>query len=438
MRAAPLVLAAAVAVAALAALRDEDPDLGLARGSLASAPPPGESLPPPPAFVAPQLRPPIPTNRWWSSLVALPFSERQYPHPLAVAARAEGLQVRYPGPDLRANADCICGWMDFEPPSDLILGHSEVPRFEAARLAGYSDWFVTARFEAIGRPGAAMEVSYGHGSPFVFASFRGGDPVVRFPAPPEVFHESADGSVVGVCRDRRCYLLVGPPGSRWSGLGGADAPQLSSAGRAASRWRSCRTASARALALLFARYARSPVKDTTVSWSYDEARSRVRVRFAYALEAAEGAPAATLFALYPHQRAALVDAPPGAGARELRDGARAHVAPRRGRLRARAPLPGRPARRCRSSRAPTSRRCGRSFAATAPGAPARATRTGPGRSSAASRRSTASRASSGSRPRRTHSRPGCERGSSPGSTPASTPRIQRRAGAFSTTRAGGR
>ena len=144
--------------------------------------------------------------------------------------------MRYPGPDIRANADCICGWMDFEPPSDLILGHSEVPRFEAARLAGYSDWFVTRALRSDRARGVAMEVSYGHGSPFVFASFRGGDPIVRFPAPPEVFHESADGSVVGVCRDRRCYLLVGPPSSRWSGLGGAALRNHRSAGRAASRW----------------------------------------------------------------------------------------------------------------------------------------------------------------------------------------------------------
>jgi len=120
--------------------------------------------------------------------------------------------VRYPGPDIRANEACICGWMESEPPGDLILGHSAVARFDAARLAGWSDWFVRARFE---KGDASMEVSYGHGSPIVFATFRGGDPIVRFPSPPEVFHDA--GGVLGVCRDHRCYLLVGPASSRWSG-----------------------------------------------------------------------------------------------------------------------------------------------------------------------------------------------------------------------------
>jgi endoglucanase Acf2 len=299
-----LALAAVLAAGAIATVQalKPDADMRLPRGSLASGPPPGEALPPAPAFVVAELRPPFPSNRWWSSLVALPFSERQYPHPLAVAARAEGLQVRYPGPDIRANEACICGWMDFEPPADLILGHSEVTRFDAARLAGWSDWFVRARFEA---GGASMEVSYGHGSPIVFASFRGGDPIVRFPAPPEVFHEA--GGVLGVCRDRRCYLLVGPESSRWSGVGGAELRNsLDGAGRFA-------------IALLpdgqreeaverFTRAARVPVENTTVAWAVDEARARVRVRFSYDLAAEGGARAATLFALYPHQRAALVDA----------------------------------------------------------------------------------------------------------------------------------
>jgi endoglucanase Acf2 len=278
-----------------------DAGFRLPRGSLARSPPPGAALPLAPAFVTRDLHPPFPTNRWWSSLVALPFSERQYPHPLAVAERAEGLQVRYPGPDIRANDACICGWMESDPPGDLILGHSAVARFDAARLAGWSDWFVRARFE---KGDASMEVSYGHGSPIVFATFRGGDPIVRFPSPPEVFHDA--GGVLGVCRDHRCYLLVGPASSRWSGVGTAQLRSLGGTGRFA-------------LALLpdgqreeaverFTRAARIPVDNTTVAWTVDEPRSRVHVRFSYSLAGGPGTHATTLFALYPHQSAALVEA----------------------------------------------------------------------------------------------------------------------------------
>src|SRR5882724_6240455 len=39
---------------------------------------------------------PMPTNDWWSSLAWMKFCERHYPHPLAVAAEAQGLRVFYP------------------------------------------------------------------------------------------------------------------------------------------------------------------------------------------------------------------------------------------------------------------------------------------------------------------------------------------------------
>ena len=310
MRVAPLVLTVVVAAVAVAAQRDEKTNLELGQGSLATAPPPGESLPAAPPFVVPELQAPIPSSQWWSSLVALPYSERQYPHPLAVTARPEGLQVRYPGPDIHADEHCICGWMDLEPPNDLVLGHSEVSRFDATRLAGYSDWFVTARFEAKGRTDAGMDVTYGHGAPFVFASVTGGDPIVRFTAPPDVFHVSTDGSVVGVCRDRRCYLLVGPVGTPWSGAG--SAVFRSDAGGSARVAVALLPDGQRSEAVeLFTRHARNRVRDTTVTWSYDEERARVRVHFGYALETAVDAPAATLFALYPHQQTALVEGSAG-------------------------------------------------------------------------------------------------------------------------------
>ena len=313
MRAGAWAVAVAAVVAAVTVVQTRRAlprDLGLARGSLASAPPAGETLPPAPAYVVPEIHGPIPTNRWWSSLVALPFSERQYPHPLAVVARAEGLQVRYPGPDIHADAACICGWMDFEPPNDLVIGHAEVPRFLDARLAGWSDWFVTARFATPAHADATMDVTYGHGSPFVYASLRGGDAVVRFPSPPEVFHRSADGSTLGVCRDRRCWLLVGPRGARWSEVDGTTfRSPLGAAGRITV---ALLPDGQRETAVpLFTQYARTGVRDTKVSWSYDVAAARVRARFGYALvagggDADAGGRAETLFALYPHQREALV------------------------------------------------------------------------------------------------------------------------------------
>src|SRR5262249_26324160 len=114
----------------------------------------------------------------------------------------------------------------------------------------------------------------------------------------------------GVCRDRRCWLLVGPVGSHWSGVGGA-ALRNESGGDARVAVALLPDGQRDQAVALFTRHARNRVRDTTVTWSYDEGRARVRAHFGYGLDVAEGAPAATLFALYPHQRTALVEGSAG-------------------------------------------------------------------------------------------------------------------------------
>ena len=63
-----------------------------------------------------------------------------------------------------ANPVGILGTMPLDD-EDLILGHSAQDEFPDARVNGFSDWFVNARFAAAGR---SMRVSFGHGSPYVY------------------------------------------------------------------------------------------------------------------------------------------------------------------------------------------------------------------------------------------------------------------------------
>ncbi len=56
----------------------------LGEGSYLTALPPGAKGPPETIYRTERVTGPMPTNRWWSSLAWLPFSERQFPHPLPV------------------------------------------------------------------------------------------------------------------------------------------------------------------------------------------------------------------------------------------------------------------------------------------------------------------------------------------------------------------
>jgi len=129
------------------------------------------------------------------------------------------------------------------------------------------------------------------------------DPIVRFPSPPSVLRGR-----------RRAGCLPRP-----SLLSARRAAEFGLVGVGSAELRNSLGGSGRfALALLptgsggsgravHARRADS-VDNTRVDWSVDEARARVRVRFSYSLAGKQGTRASTLFALYPHQSAALVDA----------------------------------------------------------------------------------------------------------------------------------
>lgn len=272
-----------------------DAVISLGAGNVATVVPSGAKKPPKTIYASTALqRRPVPTNDWWSSVSWMKFSERQYPHPLAVRADARGLRVYYPGKRIFANKTAIIAPMPGRS-GDLMLGHSNVAAFPNARVDSFSDWFVSVKFATGDR---SMTVSYAHGSPFVFSRYSGGQPTVAFPVTPRLWHGDAKSPVLGITMKGSHYGLFAPKGAEWSGL--------------SSRNWTCRTdktyfsvgllpdAKPSTLAL-FQKYAYSHVKDTRVTWSYEQSTSVVTTKFRASFDVKEGNTEATLFALYPHQ-----------------------------------------------------------------------------------------------------------------------------------------
>lgn len=296
-----LALLAVVASASAIASRADDV-VPVGTGAYATKFPEGTVRPPAEIWKVESLAGPMPTNDWWSSAAWLPFSERQYPHPLAVQAEASGLRVYYPGPSIRADDSAIFGFMEPNRPDDLIVGHAAVRKFTSAKVADYSDWFVTLRFE---EADARLDVTYGHGSPYVYATTAGGAATIRIAGAPQVW-SSENPSVVGVTISGRHYGLFGPAGSKWSGVRTTTLTLESSRDYFAIAVLPDATPETLAL---FAKYAQVRPKSTRVGWSYDYATGEVATQFRYDLESLEGAEAKTLFALYPHQAHYLDDSP---------------------------------------------------------------------------------------------------------------------------------
>jgi len=272
-----------------------EPIVRVGAGSYSTTLPPGAGEPPPKVLAAPGLKGKMPTNDWWSALAWMPFGERQYPHPLAVQCERKGLRVFYPGSNIKGNQAAVFGFMPDKSGDDLVLGHAGQVEFTEALVDGHSDWFVSVRF-AGGQN--ALRVTYGHGSPFVFALLDGGAAKVTFGQAPKVWSGDEQSAVLGVTVNNKHYGLFGPGGSTWTGLG-----EKTFTNRSTKPYFSLAVLPDNTAATLkhFASYAYNHVTDTQVTWSYEPKSAEVTTTFAYTTKAHEGDAEGTLFALYPHQ-----------------------------------------------------------------------------------------------------------------------------------------
>lgn len=234
----------------------------------------------------------VPTNDWWSASIWSDKGFPQFPHPLAVKAEPSGLRIALPR--VQGTKNDILGVFPGGS-EDFVVGLSNVEKFTPAIPEGASDWFVTLLFS---EGASKLRVSYGHGSPFVFATYEGGSPRLRFVTAPQVWAGDASSAALGLTIGGKHYGVFAPSGARWQGLGSSqldcqtDKPYFSVAALPDNKPETL---------ALFAKYAYNHVTDTKVRWAFDPDTSEVTTEFSFTTKAWEGSSRGTLFALYPHQ-----------------------------------------------------------------------------------------------------------------------------------------
>jgi len=289
-RAARLAIVMLGAVASARAAGDRTVPVGA--GGYTLSPPAGMKRPPRRIYRTPAAGGKMPTNDWWSSVAWERFSSNQFPHPLAVCAAEGGLRVSYPGRRIHATPKHVFASMG----NDLVLAHSAAEKFADARVDGFGDWFVDVVFAQGDRK---MRVSYGHGSPYVYATFDGGGAEVRLGAAAKVWAADRSSPTLGVTVGGRHYGLFAPDGSTWDGIGGKKLTNRPGGKRHFSL--AVLPDDDASTLRLFARYAHNHVTGTAVAWKYHPAAATVETVFSFETKSHEGSAAGTLFALYPHQ-----------------------------------------------------------------------------------------------------------------------------------------
>jgi endoglucanase Acf2 len=275
----------------------EETTTKLGAGGYTTKLPPGAKFPQPEIYQTENVRTPMPTNEWWSSLAWMQYSERQYPHPLAVMENGDGLRIYYPGPYITANESAIFGFLSPDNGKDLTLGHSAVTEFPDARVDGFSDWFVNAAFDDGQQH--RLVVSYGHGSPFVYALYEAGSAKITFANPPTIWSGDENDAVLGITVGKSHYGLFGPSGSTWKGLQGKSFTNLAE-GKPYFSLAILPEATPETLKR-FQQHAYAHVVDSQVDWKYEQTTGMLTTNYTLKTSAFEGENTDTLFALYPHQ-----------------------------------------------------------------------------------------------------------------------------------------
>ncbi len=215
-----------------------------------------------------------------------------FPHPLGVVCVPGGLAVSDPGAGVKGSARAIMGG-GISKTGDLMIGNSAIKEFPEANCAANSDWFVTAEFAA---GDAKLRTSFGHGSPYVFCTFSGGKPEIRFSGKPVLWSGGENGSVLGITANGHHYGLFGATGSTWSGLDGTTFTNET-------------TKTYFSVALLpnnqpgtlehFAKLAHNHVVETRVTSK--SGAGRLISSYQFTIKPMEGTGNSTIYALYPHQ-----------------------------------------------------------------------------------------------------------------------------------------
>ena len=279
---------------------------------------------------------PIPTNSWWSSLVwegtNLPWlgwgsrgsHNVSYAHPFALKAERNGMRLYSPRIEDYWSADYafvgtmpapVEEWINGTPTPlhhtvyfkdlDFVLGNSAANDNFVTRVHDYSDWFITARMEA---SGASMDLTFGHGSPYVFAVYNSGNPTLEFStdstAPDaasaaEIWSGSENSRVIGFSVEGRNYAAFAPEGTTWSGLGTSTITANLPSGK---KYFSVAALPNRAALAYMEDYAYNHITGTQVSWNYRNSDSKVLTTFNITTQDyPESNASGTLFGLYPHQ-----------------------------------------------------------------------------------------------------------------------------------------
>ncbi len=270
-------------------------------GSYANVLPSSKTAPPSAVYKTQNIQGSMPTNKWFSSILAMQYSSAHYGLPLCFNHTQNGLQIGLPV--YEEKPDNVWGYFvnDLEVQADI--GGTTLTSNDS-RLDGYSDWIITVKWTHSQDSSKYFKATYGHGIVFVYFEFsEGTNPKIAFPASVSAFDETGNisGSVnkehIGCIIHGKYYGLFAPEGSIFNINSNYIVIQLPQD----KRFFSIGIMTSQSDLSFYYQYAYAFVKETRVSWNYDQKTNLVTTNYEFVTEPRQYNQTDTIMCLFPHQ-----------------------------------------------------------------------------------------------------------------------------------------
>ncbi|MDD5132630.1 MAG: glycosyl hydrolase, partial [bacterium] len=276
------------------------------KGSYADSLPGGLSSPPTAKYITTNITGPVPTTKWYSSLISTAYSYSHYAYPLAMYVSNDttytGLQIGLPNVD--ADADSVTAAFKRDLEIRGVVSGRDL-KANSVKVDAFSDWTVTSVWQDA-TTSEYFQATYGRGLPYVYLTFSSGcNPKICFLNSLEkVFDDNgADigGTVLtdhlGFKYNDIYYGLFAPTGSTFV----ITSNQISVTLPAGKRYFSVGVMTKSADLAYFYQHAYAFVTGSEVSWSYNEATNDIITTFLLTTISQQGDQSTALMALLPHQ-----------------------------------------------------------------------------------------------------------------------------------------
>jgi endoglucanase Acf2 len=279
------------------------------KGSYAATPPPNVAAKAQKAegrklFMVKEDGRPIPSHKWYMSLLVKPFGVGLWTYPMRLDTSASGLQVYYPTKWRPDGKELVCDM-------PLMIGGQGFAAADS-RLKDWSDW--TASFRLGQTADKYIDVTAGEGMPYVWAEYHGVQPTIAFgagagkniaPTGSATFFGAGGnpatlpvtGDTLGIEYAGRSYAVFAPAGSKFEGT--ATGLNVTFGG-GKSFLVVCALPAAKDIDF-FRQYAFAIPRSTVYSWKYDPAAGVLATNWKVVAEPLQGKNTQVIQGWIPHQ-----------------------------------------------------------------------------------------------------------------------------------------